>query len=300
MPARSPLSARSSVYPCTVGRHPNSGTVDLLGIFRQAQHEMLSHLAAGEIFEHPTACGAVTEGHWLDLFNRYLPHRYRAASAFIIDADGRRSRQIDIAIYDNLYSPLLFPDPAGLHLPAESVYAVFEVKQDLNQRLIRDAGAKAASVRRLRCTSVPVFSGGAEREPLPCHPIVAGILALRSGWPNRLASRLPEALCCLADDERLDLGCALRDGAFESVDDTVRLSTPEESLIFLMLRLFDRLRALGTAPAADLMAYGRALSSLVRTPPSPPRPKTPPRSRKPAKRPRKPATRAARNPARKR
>ena len=127
-----------------MGRHPNTCTVNLSGMFHQIQEEMLSLLAAGELFEHPTTAGAVTEQHWLELFNRYLPHRYRAASAFIVDAAGRRSRQIDIAIYDNLYSPLLFPGPAGLHIPAESVYAVFEVKQDLNQRLIRDAGRKAA------------------------------------------------------------------------------------------------------------------------------------------------------------
>jgi hypothetical protein len=226
-------------------------------MFQQAQSEMLSHLAAGELFEHPTAAGAVTEQHWLKLFNSYLPQRYRAASAFIVDSRGRRSRQIDIAIYDNLYSPLLFPDASGLHIPAESVYAVFEVKQDLNQRLIGDAGRKAASVRRLRRTSVPVISGGVARPAIACPPIMAGILALRSGWPNRFSKRLPEALKTLAPAERLDLGCALRDGAFEQTRRGFRLTGPEQSLIFLMIRLLDRLRAMGTAPAADLMAYFR-------------------------------------------
>jgi len=232
-------------------------------MFLQVQNQMLSHLAAGELFEHPTVCGAVTEHHWLDLFNSYLPHRYRASSAFIVDADGRRSRQIDIAIYDNLYSPLLFPGAAGLHIPAESVYAVFEVKQDLNQRLIRDAGRKAASVRRLRRTSVPVISAGEPRPAMPCQPIMAGILALRSGWPTKFRKRLPEALGILGPDERLDLGCALRDGSFENAPGALQVSTSGESLIFLMLRLLDRLRALGTAPAADLMAYGLTLSSFT-------------------------------------
>ncbi len=246
-----------------MGRPPNTCTIDLARMFRQVQDEMLSHLAAGELFEHPTAAGAVTEQHWLALFNSYLPHRYRAASAFIVDADGRRSRQIDIAIYDNLYSPLLFPDAAGLHIPAESVYAVFEVKQDLNQRLIRDAGRKAASVRRLRRTSVPVISAGARRGAIPCRPILAGILALRSGWAGDFHKRLPAALKILKPEESLDLGCALREAAFEVASGAPRLSAPDESLIFLMLRLIDRLRALGTAPAADLMAYVRTLPSFA-------------------------------------
>lgn len=252
-----------------MGRHPNTCEVDLCGMFHRVQQEMLSHLAAGELFEHPTTAGAVTEQHWLGLLNSYLPHRYRAASAFIVDADGRRSRQIDIAIYDNLYSPLLFADPAGLHIPAESVYAVFEVKQDLNQRLIRDAGRKAASVRRLRRTSVPVVSAGAPRPAIACQSIIAGILALRSGWPTRFAKRLPRALKCLRPDERLDLGCALRDGSFEIASGALALSAANESLIYFMLRLIDRLRALGTAPAADLMAYGRTLTSFKKEVDSP-------------------------------
>lgn len=271
-----------------MSRPKDSGRVDLATLFRQIQTEMLAHLAAGEIFEHPTSSGAVTENHWLELFRRYLPERYRASSAFVVDCDGRRSRQIDIVIYDRLYSPLLFPHESGLHLPAESVYAVFEVKQDLNMRLIRDAGRKAASVRRLRRTSVPVISAAALCSPRPPRPILAGILALRSGWPTRFHRRLPAALARLAPDETLDLGCALRHGAFEVLPAhgspqlheaslappnpssrkrspqtlQVRFSTPQESLIFFMIRLLERLRSLGTAPAADLMAYVRSLESF--------------------------------------
>jgi len=58
-------------------------------------------------------------------------------------------RQIDIAIYDRFYSPLFFHDEGQPHIPAESVDAVFEVKQTLTSKWIIDAGRKAASVRRL-------------------------------------------------------------------------------------------------------------------------------------------------------
>ena len=44
--------------------------------------------------------------------------------------------------------------------------------------------------------------------------------------------------------------------------DHFRFSTPDEAPIFFVIRLMERLRALGTAPAADLMEYGRALESL--------------------------------------
>ena len=243
-----------------MSRPPNSGRISLRDLFLHMQTEMLTHLSAGQLFEQPTACGAVTEQHWLDFFARYLPERYCASSAFVVDSDGRRSRQIDIAIYDRFYSPLLLPHPSGLHIPAESVYAVFEVKQDLNSRLIHDAARKAASVRALRRTSVRV-PGGRSRAKKP-HRILAGILALRATWRSRFTRRLPAVLRRLPPDQRLDLGCALQRGAFEVSQSTVRLSTPEESPIFFFLRLLERLRALGAAPAPDLMRYGASLPSL--------------------------------------
>jgi len=248
-----------------MARPKDSGRVDLHDIFRHVQAQMQARLASGELLEHPTACGAATERHWLDLFAEYLPERYRASPAFILDSNGRRSRQIDIAIYDRFYSPLLFPLPSGLHVPAESVYAVFEVKQALNFRLLRDAGRKAASVRRLRRTSVPVISAGRARPPLTPPPILAGILALRAAWNRPFQSQLMKALTPLEPAEFLDIGCALEVASFEALPSRsgpkLSFSHPGEALIFFMLRLLDRLRSLGTAPAPDLSAYARSLRS---------------------------------------
>jgi hypothetical protein len=188
--------------------------------------------------------GHATERHWLDLFDRYLPKRYRSAPAFVIDADGRRSRQIDIAIFDNLYSPPLFPHPSGLHLPAESVYAVFEVKPTFSRQWLRDAAEKAASVRALRRTSVPVIG----RDRVQPSPILAGLLATTSVWtPATFAANLLRS-------NQLDIGCCLAHGAFEGKT----ISSPNHSLIFFLLRLLDRLRAMGTAPAIDWSQYARA------------------------------------------
>jgi hypothetical protein len=241
-------------------RSPDSGQLDLAEVFYSVQEEMLAQLAVGGFFEHPSAAGTATERHWLDLFNRYLPKRYRATPAFVIDSEGRRSRQIDIAIFDNLYSPLLFPHKSGLHIPAESVYAVFEVKPTFSRQWIRDAGEKAASVRSLRRTSVRVMSGNKLRPPIKPTPILAGLLATTSVWTQAtFKTNLRRAL--ESDPNRLDLGCSLEHGSFEQTK-KIRISIPEESLIFFILRLLERLRAQGTAPAADLMKYGRHLESF--------------------------------------
>jgi hypothetical protein len=80
-------------------RASDSGQLDLSEIFLRVQRAMLAQLAVGHAFEHASTAGAATEHHWLEMFHRYLPKAYRAAPAFIIDSLGRRSRQIDIAIF---------------------------------------------------------------------------------------------------------------------------------------------------------------------------------------------------------
>ena len=252
-------------------RKPDSGRIDLIEIFRRVQAQMLSDLSVGGLFEHATSAGTATEHHWINLFERYLPRRYRAAPAFIIDADGGRSRQIDIAIFDNLYSPPLFPHEAGLHLPAESVYAVFEVKPTISKQWLRDAAEKAASVRALRRTSAPIIASGAlRRAPIRPQPILAGLLATSSVWsPETFGDNVRNALTgqrkrplstparnsgsVLDSLNRIDLGCSLQHGAFENAAQ-IRISDPDESLIFFVLRLLDRLREMGTAVAMEVTA----------------------------------------------
>jgi len=259
-------------------RHPDSCRIDLAEMFHRVQDEMLAHLAVGRMFEHASSNGAATERHWLDLFDRYLPKRYRATPAFVIDSTGRRSRQIDIAIFDNLYSPLLFPHASGLHIPAESVYAVFEVKPTISRQWLRDAGEKAASVRALHRTSVPVIAAGSRRSSILPRRILAGLLATGSVWTAAaFSANLRRALADLPPPQRLDLGCSLQHGAFEchpshrssrdhvvNAGGIVAVSNNDESLIFFILRLLERLREMGTAPAADLMQYGRSLQSFQR------------------------------------
>ncbi len=256
-----------------MARPKDSGRIDLAQVFLRFQRQMLAHLDVDALFEHPSAAGAATERHWIALFNQYLPPRYRASSAFVVDSDGRRSRQIDIAVYDNVYSPLLIPHDSGLHIAAESVYAVFEVKHTLTRQLLCDAAAKAASVRRLHRTSVAVLAAGHRRPPIRPRPILAGVLALDSVWRGTLHQMLHSILSSLSPIERLDLGCILREGAFElnhqitksrNHQIALRVSAAHESLIFLVLRLLDRLQQMGTAPAADLAAYGRSLESFSR------------------------------------
>ena len=272
VPSLTPATTSTLLQPATartiftvesgnpMGKTKDSGRINLRDVFLRAQEQMLANLAASNIFEHPTSCGAATEQHWIDLFNRYLPQRYRATRAFILDADGNRSRQIDIAIYDHFYSPLLFHHDSEPHIPAESVYAVFEVKQTLIAKWIADAGRKAASVRRLRRTSAPILSAGSRCPPKPPSPILAGILSLDAVWAGPFPARITPLVRSLRPDERLDLGCSLRQCAFEVFHPfSIHFSRPQDALIYFMLRLIGRLQLMGAAPAIDFSDYSRCL-----------------------------------------
>jgi hypothetical protein len=58
--------------------------------------------------EHPTTKGDASESVWLRTLQTYLPKRYQAAKAHVVDSKGEFSKQIDVVIFDRQYSPLIF------------------------------------------------------------------------------------------------------------------------------------------------------------------------------------------------
>ena len=109
---------------------------------------------------HPGAKGDVSELNWIQWLKDYLPKRYCVDKAFIIDCENNISDQIDVVIYDQQYSPFVFNQDSVIYIPAESVYAVFEVKKELNKEYIEYAEKKAGSVRSLHRTSAPIPHAG--------------------------------------------------------------------------------------------------------------------------------------------
>jgi hypothetical protein len=120
---------------------------------------------ARKAFAHAPTKGDASEKVWLDLFRTYLPERYSAETAHVVDNDGNFSDQIDVVIFDRQYTPFIFNFEGQVIIPAESVYAVFEAKQTINAALVSYARAKAASIRRLKRTSLPIPHAGGTYAP---------------------------------------------------------------------------------------------------------------------------------------
>jgi hypothetical protein len=164
------------------------------------------------------------------------------------------------SIYDRQYSPFLFNQANQRYVPAESVYAALEVKQDLSREHILYAGDKAASVRRLHRTSAPVPHVEGVAKPRSLPPIVAGILTYQSSWTPPFGDPLRQAVAELTAEKQLNIGCALVHGTFEvrhPEDGRPDLTIVEgpRSLLQLLMRLLKQLQSLATAPAIDYEAY---------------------------------------------
>jgi hypothetical protein len=239
-------------------------TVKLRELLLAQQAELVTGLdTARRVVEHPTDLGTIVEIDWCAAFGKFLPERYAVNKATIVDADGNRSDAIDLVVHDAIHSPLLFEKNGVRYIPAESVYGVFEIKQELSKPHVGYAAEKAASVRALRRTSAPFINAGGTVEARQLFPIVAGILTTSSSWQDPLGSRLQNALTGVEVDGRLDLGCALHHGGFAVTyrdgGISIEKSTSDAGLIFVLMRLFERLRLMGTVPAIDLHEWGGSI-----------------------------------------
>lgn len=245
-----------------------SDTAWMRRAFADVQAELeLKLRRATQSIGHAGTKGGVNEDNWIEVFRAYLPNRYEVGTGFVIDSLGRRSEQIDIIVFDRHYTPTLLDQQKHRYIPAESVYGIFESKPHLDKDYLIYSGQKAASVRKLHRTSVTIAHAGGTYPAKKPFPIIAGVVAPRSSWADGLRDAFLENLPT-AEMDRLDCGCALEHGAFDLVDDAVRIFPAQGALIAFLFRLLDRLQGLGTVPAIDWQAYGRIVGPETLTPDS--------------------------------
>jgi hypothetical protein len=216
---------------------------------------------AREAFAHPGTKGDASERVWLELFQTYLPRRYQAESAHIVDSEGVFSDQIDVVVFDRQYSPFIFKYLGQIIIPAESVYAIFESKQSTNADQVKYAQDKAESVRRLHRTSLPIPHAGGVHPPKTPQHILGGLLTFESDWKPPLGAPLTEALARATPKSRLDLGCVAAHGMFSCEESGAYTITEKgKPATAFLLELIARLQASATVPMIDVRAYARWLA----------------------------------------
>lgn len=207
---------------------------------------------------HPGTKGDGSENVWLDLFNSYLPERYRATKAHVVDSKGFFSDQLDVVIFDRQYSPFVFQYEEQIIIPAESVYAVFEAKQTMNLGMVEYAQRKVDSIRKLHRTSLPIPYAKGTYPPKPLIPIIGGLLTLESDWKPALGEPLINQLKEDLNGGLLNIGCAASHGYFfyDKERKNFDIHPENKAATAFLFKLISELQFSGTVPMIDIQAYG--------------------------------------------
>lgn len=213
-------------------------------------------------FGHTGTKGDASENVWLELLQTYLPQRYQAAKAHVVDSKGTFSDQIDVVVFDRQYSPFIFQCEGQKIIPAESVYGVFEAKQSINADQIKYAHEKVRSVRRLHRTSLPIPHAGGTYPAKPLIPILGGILTFESDWKPAFGQPMNDALKADISEGRLDLGCVAAHGYFsmDTKDGAYKTFSGGKPATAFLFKLISQLQFAGTVPMIDIQAYAQWLA----------------------------------------
>ncbi len=229
-----------------------------------AEQEVLSVQLklSSESITHDGLMGDVNEQHFIDVLRKYLPNRYGVDSAIIIDSNGATSDQIDIVIFDPQYTPTLLDQHDHRFIPAESVYAVFEVKPTINADYLKYAAKKAESVRVLERTSVPITHIAGEPRVKELFPILSGIVATTVSWSKGFSGKaFHRNISSLSGLQILDCGLSVSGGCFDYFEGNIIIGPENNSLAYFIFRLLHKLNSLGTVPAVDWNKYAMVMSN---------------------------------------
>lgn len=273
-----------------------SNEINLKELFNGLQNQMIAQLNTNRDFiNHPSSKGDSLENTWIEWLRKYLPNRYCVDKAIIIDCTGQLSDQIDLVIYDQQYTPFVLTQNGIHYIPAEGVYAVFEVKPDLEGSVkvkdeyishIEYAGRKIESVRRLKRTSTNIIDRGRKFSPRPLTKIIGGIMT--STNEIKKVSTIEKHLNSLTGLRTIDMGCSVTYGSFyidydgkenseeqnlhKRINDyyllrkvkSVEFSNHDTSLVTFFFQLMRYLQqSIGTVAAIDLNEYSKTINFTI-------------------------------------
>jgi len=268
--------------------------IDIKDLFSGLQNQMVAQLNTNrEFILHPGSKGDSLENVWIEWLRKYLPNRYFVDKAIIIDSNGNLSHQIDLVIYDQQYTPFVLTQNGIHYIPAEGVYAVFEVKPDFQGKVedhnfFKYTGIKIESVRKLKRTSVGIINAGQVVKARPLTKIIGGILASTNSFSHSNNNTIESHIKNLTGLQTIEIGCAVDYGSFfvnykgeenlnnpvfeerifnyykDRVFDKVTFSAKENSLVTFFLQLTRYLQqSIGTVAAIDLNAYSKSVGFKI-------------------------------------
>lgn len=161
---------------------------------------------------HNGEVGRANEASLIHLLSGLIPTGFGIGSGVIFDADGSRSGQTDVVIYNQVDQPRILAQSNQVMFPVETVVAAVEVKTSLTVAEVERTGKNIESARKLQSKSTT--NGGTVHYSLfaytcgDSHPrtVTEAINKLpKSEQPDSVCVLNPGAFGKPTSDERVDL-----------------------------------------------------------------------------------------------
>lgn len=167
---------------------------NILHNYRQQEESMVKQLYFAHD-KHGTTIGTFREDIWQGMFEQMLPKKFAIAqSVFIIDSYGQVSREVDLAIFDETYTPYIFRVGRLKFLPIEAVAVVVECKStSLTKDTLTTWAECIAALQTSRVSCARMYSHIAVvKKEAPAVQDRPG-----KPKPTQTATRPLRILCCL-------------------------------------------------------------------------------------------------------
>lgn len=141
-----------------------------------------------------------------------------------------------------------------MYVPAESVYVVCEIKQNVTKGHLDYTGKKIESVRKLKRTSSPILQMDGRAIRKSPKKIIGCLIAVESDYKPAFGPTFLKNLKALRGDKQIDLIFTLGDGLHDGELET------SLGLVEFIYTLMSQLQQMGNAPAIDFKSYLKNLN----------------------------------------
>ena len=186
----------------------------LLQALRNATQRLAADFEDSKLFDHMGERGEFREEIIERFLKPFLPQSYGIGSGQVFSEDGGSSKQIDIVIYDTVFSNVLFRDKKNSLFPCESIYGTVEVKSQLSKEELIKSIDNIISVKILQRAAsdmrdiLPIrhigIGDGLSFSPDKMNPYLGVIFAYDGLSAEKVADHLNHALFLVKRDNLPD------------------------------------------------------------------------------------------------
>ena len=122
----------------------------MMDVLKANSQILNAKLESSRLYDHNGLKGTCREEDLISVIRDCIPECYGMRSGQIFSNDDKMSKQIDVVIYDNVFSNFFKKDSSAYLFPCESVYGSIEVKTMLDEKSFKEAIENIKSVRELK------------------------------------------------------------------------------------------------------------------------------------------------------